>query len=46
VLNCHQRESRSYLCVDDQDQLFELEFWTVDASPIIYLDLRSAFSGH
>ncbi|WP_415846961.1 DUF6984 family protein [Stenotrophomonas lactitubi] len=34
------------LYVDDHDQLFELELWAVDFSPIICLDPRSAFSGH
>ena len=35
---------RVTLCLDNQDQLFELELWKVDFSPIIGVDLRSAFS--
>lgn len=34
------------LCVDDHDQLFELELWKVDFSPIIGIDPRRAFSEH
>jgi len=37
---------RVTLCLDNQDQLFELELWKVDFSPIIGVDLRSAFSEH
>lgn len=38
---------RATLCLDDHDQLFELELWKVDFSPIIdVVDLRGAFSGH
>lgn len=39
--------ARATLCLDDHDQLFELELWKVDFSPIIdVVDLRGAFSGH
>jgi len=37
---------RVTLCLDNHDQLFELELWKVDFSPIIGVDLRSAFSEH
>nr|WP_219633644.1 hypothetical protein [Stenotrophomonas maltophilia] len=37
---------RVTLCLDNQDQLFELELCKVDFSPIIGVDLRSAFSDH
>ncbi|HHA2841583.1 TPA: hypothetical protein ACOD94_001358 [Stenotrophomonas maltophilia] len=37
---------RVTLCLDNQDQLFELEPCKVDFSPIIGIDLRSAFSEH
>lgn len=37
---------RVTLCLDNQDQLFELELCKVDFSPIIGVDLRSAFSEH
>lgn len=39
--------ARATLCLDDHDQLFELELWKVGFSPIIdVVDLRGAFSGH
>lgn len=37
---------RVTLCLDNHDQLFELELCKVDFSPIIGVDLRSAFSEH
>jgi hypothetical protein len=37
---------RATLCLDDHDQLFELELWKMDFSPIIDVDLRGAFSDH
>lgn len=37
---------RVTLCLDNHDQLFELERCKVDFSPIIGVDLRSAFSEH
>jgi len=37
---------RVTLCLDNHDQLFELELWKVNFSPIIGVDLGSAFSEH
>lgn len=37
---------RVTLCLDNHDQLFELELWKADFSPIIGVDLRGAFSEH
>lgn len=34
------------LRAEDHDQIFELELWKVDFSPIIGIDLRRAFSEH